>query len=214
MTKHLITIFLAVLLSSHAVCHAQTSKKASKSMTKSEKTGVGYYLWPVFFGGGSFFLSEEGIDVHRPGYVFSGGLTFSIFERHVNFLAYTGNLFLFSDALYSYRAYDGLPQTVNYSIEETTLDVAAGAGFNNLYLGIYTQFPNRTTIRVREWTIEDFDGISRTTSFSFMMGFRMAGDNLGMDLRFLFGQGPGKYLRSSLGDHWLGQVSIGVMAGF
>jgi hypothetical protein len=69
-------------------------------------------------------------------------------------------------------------------------------------------------VRVKEWTIEDFDGISRTPSFSLMCGMRITRKHLGLDVRLLLGQGPGHFLKDSLGDHWLGQLSIGVMGGF
>jgi len=181
---------------------------------KKSKTGMGYYVWPVFFGGGTFFFSEQGLDQHWPGYSLSGGVTFSIFERSVVFYDREGNLFFFADALYSYRAYDGYPETLHYRIEETSADLAAAVGFANFYLGAYVQFPLYATIAVREWTIEDFKGLSRTPSFSLMGGFRIVGNHLGLDARILLGQGPGQFLRKAFGDHWLGQISLGLMAGF
>ena len=209
--KHLILIILMILFSNQADCHAQFLDNMFK---KKSKTGMGYYVWPVFFGGGTFFFSEQGLDEHWPGYSLSGGVTFSIFERSVVFYDREGNLFFFADALYSYRAYDGYPETLHYRIEETTADLAAAVGFANFYLGAYAQFPLYATIAVREWTTEDFDGLSRTPSFSLMGGFRIVGSHLGLDARILLGQGPGQFLRKAFGDHWLGQISLGLMAGF
>ncbi|MCL2206785.1 MAG: hypothetical protein FWB90_01665 [Fibromonadales bacterium] len=209
--KFLVALFFALLLSSQSVCHAQFFDNAFK---KKSKTGVGYYFWPIFFGGGTFFFSEENLDSHPPGYTFSGGVTFSIFERKVNFMEYEGNLFFFADALYSFRAYEGYPQELHYHIEETTMDLAVGVGFNNIYIGALAQLPNYATIKVREWTIEDFKGLSRDPSFSFICGFRIVGDHLGIDIRLLLGQGPGQFLSKAFGDHWLGQLSVGITAGF
>jgi hypothetical protein len=209
--RHLAAILLVVLFSNQTDCHAQFLDNMFK---KKSKTGVGYYVWPIFFGGGTFFFSEQGLDQHWPGYSLSGGITFSILERNVDFYKYNGNLFFFTDALYSYRVYDGYPQSLHYRIEETTADLAAGAGFANFYLGAYIQFPIHAEIRVREWTIEDFKGLSRTPSFSLMGGFRIVGTHLGLDARFLLGQGPGQFLRKAFGDHWLGQISLGFTAGF
>jgi len=209
--KHLIVILFLVLFSNQTDCHAQFLDNVFK---KKSKTGMGYYVWPIFFGGGTFFFSELGLDQHWPGYLLSGGVTFSVLERNVDFYKYNGNLFFFVDALYSYRAYDGYPQSLHYHIEETTADLAAAVGFANFYLGAYAQFPVHAEIRVREWTIEDFKGLSRTPSFSLMGGFRIVGNHLGLDARILLGQGPGQFLRKAFGDHWLGQISLGVTAGF
>jgi len=209
--KHLIVILFLVLFSNQTDCHAQFLDNMFK---KKSKTGVGYYVWPIFFGGGTFFFSEQGPDEHWPGYSLSGGITFSIFERSVVFYDREGNLFFFADALYSYRAYDGFPQSLHYRIEETTADIAAAVGFANFYLGAYAQFPLYATIAVREWTIEDFNGLSRTPSFSLMGGFRIVGDHLGLDARILLGQGPGQFLGKAFGDRWLGQISLGFTAGF
>jgi hypothetical protein len=209
--KCFLAIFLAVLLSNQAVCHAQFADNFFK---KKSKTGVGYYIWPVFFGGGTFFFSEAGLDQHWPGYSLSGGVTFSMFERNVSFQEYQGNLGFFIDALYAYRAYDGFPQGLNYRIEETTADLAAGLSFLDFYLGAYIQLPVHAAIRVREWTIEDFDGLSRTPSFSLMGGARIVGDHIGIDARLLLGQGPGQFLSKAFGDRWLGQLSLGLLAGF
>jgi len=209
--KHIITILFLILFSNQTDCHAQFLDNMFK---KKSKTGMGYYVWPVFFGGGTFFFSEQGLDEHWPGYSLSGGMTFSIFERSVVIYNREGNLFFFADALYSYRAYDGYPETLHYRIEETTADLAAAVGFANFYLGAYAQFPLYAIIAVREWTIEDFDGLSRTPSFSLMGGYRIVGSHLGLDARILLGQGPGQFLRKAFGDHWLGQISLGLMAGF
>jgi len=201
--KYFFAIALAVLLSSNTVCHA--AKKT---------TGTGYYFWPILHGGGTLLASDTEAATSWPGYTFSGGITFSIFERQVNFLEYTGNLFFFTDALYSYRAYNGDTPSLNYRIEETTADFAVGVGFRNIYIGAYAQIPNHITVKVREWTIEDFNGLSRNPSFSFMCGFRIVGDHLGVDARLLMGQGPGQFLRNSFGEYWINQLSLGVMAGF
>jgi hypothetical protein len=210
--KCFLAILFAVLLSNQTVCHAQFLD--NMLFKKKSKTGLGYYVWPIFFGGGTFFFSEAGLDQHWPGYSLSGGVTFAIFERNVSFHKYEGNLGFFADVLYSYRAYDGFPQSLNYRIEESTADLAAGVGFLNFYAGPYVQFPISTRVRVREWTIEDFGGLSRTPSFSFMTGFRIVGNHLGIDARLLLGQGPGQFLRKAFGDHWLGQLSLGFTAGF
>ncbi len=232
-TKFLLAICLAVL-TLQTVCHAeaktQSKEKNSKPQTQSQaqpqsqfamlsmmnkmftrnsKPGLDFDIWPIFMGGGTFFFSEEGPDSHYPGYSLSGGLTSILYEKYIYF---------FIDALYSYRAYEGTPSSdvspVNFRIEETTADLGAAIGYGIFYLGCYVQFPLSTTIRVREWTLDDFSGISRTTSFSGMAGIRITGDHLGIDLRVLLGQGPGQFLKSSLGDHWLGQVSLGFMGGF
>jgi hypothetical protein len=197
--KCLIAILLAI-----SICPAKQSQ-SFLDMIKDSKTGAGYYLWPIFYGGGTFFFSGLGVDDHWPGYALSGGLTFSIYDKDLSF---------FADALYSYRNYDGYPQPSHYHIEETTAAIAAGIGLGTLYLGGYMQFPLYTIGRVKEWTIEDFDGMSRTPSFSLMCGMRITRKHLGLDLRLLLGQGPGQFLKDSLGDHWLGQISLGVMGGF
>jgi|GEM_PF-1909496 len=217
--KLLLAISLAVVLSGCAPSEPKT--KTTKRVVvvhevkevKKEPT-TGHYIWPIFFGSGSFFFSEMGPAFHMPGYGFSGGLTASYFLRDFGALDYRGNLFAFSDLLYSFRSYDGHPQKVKYHIDESTVDLAFGGGFRSTYIGGYLQFPNKATVRVRDWTIEDFRGLDRSTSFSFMFGYRMTAKYMGIDFRFLLGQGPGSFLSSSLGDYWLGQVSVGVMAGF
>jgi hypothetical protein len=198
-----IKCLLAILLA-FSVCSAK-QQQSLMDMLKTSKSGKGYYFWPIFFGGGTFFFSETGLDEHWPGYLLSGGLTLSIYE---------GNISFFSDVLYSYRAYDGFPQLLHYKIDETTADLAIAVGLDGLYVGGYVQFPLTTRLGVREWTMEDFNGLSRTPSFSLMGGIRIAKKNLGLDLRLLLGQGPGQFLSKELGDHWLGQVSLGVMGGF
>jgi hypothetical protein len=199
-----IKCLLAILLAL-SLCPAKQQPQTLIDMLKTSKSSKGYYFWPIFFGGGTAFFSEMGLDEHWPGYSLSGGLTFSIYE---------GNLSFFTDALYSYRAYDGYPQPLHYRIEETTTDLAVGVGLETLYIGGYAQFPLNTKLRVSEWTMEDFNGLSRTPSFSLMCGIRMVKKNVGVDLRLLLGQGPGQFLSNALGDHWLGQISLGVMGGF
>jgi len=219
-SKFLLAICI-ILLMQQTVCGArQTKEKSSKQQgqglpytdlmfTRKPKPGLDLSIWPIFMGGGTFFFSEQGPDTHYPGYSLSGGLTSILHERFI---------FLFIDALYSYRAYDGSPTSnvspVNYRIEETTADLSAAVGYGAFYLGGYMQFPIKTTIRVKEWTLDDFNGISRATSFSAMGGIRMIGNHLGIDIRLLLGQAPGQFLKSSLGDHWLGQISLGIMGGF
>jgi len=204
-TKHLLATCLAILLSHQTICHAKLQKDW-KHQTRQATSLV----WPIFFGGGTFFFTKEGPDSHYPGYALSGGLTFHVNEK--DFID-TMDVFFFTDILYSSRVYDGFPQEVHYSIEENSADLAIGAGFGNLYAGAYLQIPLNTTIKVKEWTIEDFDGLSRSLSFSFMCGMRITGKHLGVDARLLLGQGPGQFLKKSLGDdHWLGQISLGFMA--
>jgi hypothetical protein len=203
-TKHVLAISLAVLLSHQPICHAKLQKDW-KSKTREAAT----LFWPIFFGGGTFFFNKDGLDNHDPGYTLSGGLTFYAKEKNV---IDTIDVFFFIDALYSYRAYEGFPQLLHYRIEETSADLAVGVGFGNLYGGAYIQFPINTMVRVSEWTKEDFEGLSRNPSFSLMCGTRAAWKHFGVDLRLLLGQGPGQFLRKSFGDdHWLGQVSLGLM---
>jgi len=204
-TKHLLAISLAVLLSHQTICHAKLQKD-----WKSKTREFASLVWPIFFGGGTFFFTKTGVDQHYPGYAFSGGLTLYTKEKDV---IDTMDVFFFMDALYSYRAYEGFPQEeFHYRIEETSADMAIGVGFGNLYAGTYIQIPINTTVRVSEWTIEDFEGLSRSPSFSLMGGMRVTGKHLGVDLRILLGQGPGQFLKKSFGDeHWLGQVSLGFM---
>jgi hypothetical protein len=198
--KHLLLI---ILLTFFSLCSAAQS--AFTDLLKNERSSRSFYLWPVFFGGGTFFFSETGFDQQLPGYSFSGGLTFFVYE---------GNISFFTDALYSYRDYEGFPQSAHYRMEESTADLAIAARYEVYYLGGYVQFPLNTSIRVREWTMEDFTGISRSASFSLMGGVRITKKHLGLDLRFLFGQGPGQFLSKGLGDHWLSQISVGIMGGF
>jgi len=197
--KRLFFICFAILLSHQTICHAKSSKSAS-------------IIWPIFFGGGTFFFTPDSVDQHYPGYTFSGGLTLYVDERNINIMDKM-NLFFFIDALYSYRAYDGFPQEVHYRIEENSADLAVGVGSKGFYAGCYIQVPTNTMIRVSEWTMEDFDGLSRNPSISLMGGLRVAGRHLGIDARILLGQGPGQFLRKSFGeDHWLGQITLGIMA--
>jgi hypothetical protein len=201
-----IRCLLTILLAFY-VCSAKEDEQSWKEIFKNTKTGS-YYLWPVFFGGGTFFFTLASIDEHWPGYSLSGGGTFSMNKDKLFFLA---------DALYSYRSYEGFPQYLHYEIGETTADLALAAGYDIYYLGGYVQFPlttKPTKLRVREWTMEDFDGISRSTSFSLMGGARIVKKNFGFDLRLLLGQGPGQFLSKDFGDHWLGQISLGFMGGF
>jgi len=205
--KRLFLIFLAVLLSQQTICYAKTPPKNNWKTKTREFTSI---IWPIFFGGGTFFFNPDGIDSQNPGYALSGGLTFFVKEEDI---IDTTDVFFFVDALYSYRAYDGFPQEVHYKIEENSADIAVGVGFDYFYVGCYIQVPTNTIISVREWTIEDFEGLSRSTSFSLMGGLRAAGKHLGIDLRALLGQGPGQFMKKSLGDdHWLGQISLGLMA--
>ncbi len=212
-TKHLLAIILAVLFSYQSVCYAKNNDKSSEGSAWKSARKVASMVWPVFFGGGTFLFSKEGLDPHYPGYAFSGGLTFLVKEKN---LIDTTDIFCFVDALYSFRDYEGFPNEghadeLHYKIEESSADLAVGIGFGNLYAGGYIQFPINTTIGVREWTMEDFKGLSRTTSFSFMGGMRATGKHLGIDIRLLLGQGPGQFLRKSLGEQWLGQISLGLM---
>lgn len=205
-TKHLLAACFAVLLSLQTVCHAKLHSNDWKSGTRKAAS----LFYPIFFGGGTFFFTQEGVDQHYPGYALSGGLTFHIKEKD---LIDTMDVFFFIDALYSYRAYEGFPQELHYRIEETSTDLAIGVGFEYFYAGGYIQVPVNTMVRVSEWTIEDFEGLSRSPSFSLMGGMRMAGKHFGVDLRLLLGQGPGQFLKKDFGeDHWLGQISLGLMA--
>jgi hypothetical protein len=205
--KCLLAILLALSICYPAGQQPQTliDLLRTSDVFKTSKTGKGYYFWPIFFGGGTFFFSETGLDEHWPGHSLSGGLTFSIYE---------GGLSFFTDVLYSYSVYEGYPQTLHYRISEATADLALAVGLEVFYLGGYAQFPLNTRLRVNEWTMEDFNGLSRTPSFSFMGGARIAKKNFGVDLRLLLGQGPGQFLSKELGDHWLGKISLGVMGGF
>jgi len=186
-----------------AVLTLQTVYAAEK---KSNRT---YSIWPIFFGGGTFFFSGTGPDAHYPGYSFSGGLSASLYTKFATF---------FTDILYSYRAYDGFPELLHYRIEETSGDLAicvAPGALEPFYIGGYIQLiPINTMIRVREWTLDDFNGISRTPSFYIMGGARMMGKRLGVDARLLLGPGPGQFLKREFGDHWLGQISLGITGGF
>jgi len=205
--KHIFLIFLAILLS-QTICHAKAPKNNLKSKTRSFTSMV----WPIVYGGGTFFFNQDGVDEHNPGYTFSGGLTFNVKEKDI---IDTLDVFFFIDALYSYRAYKGFPQEVRYQIKENSADLALGVGFNYFYVGCYIQVPTNTIVKVRDWTIDDFNerDLSRSTSFSLMTGLRGTGKHLGADLRLLLGQGPGQFLNKSFGnDHWLGQISLGLMA--
>jgi len=205
-TKHLLAICLAVLFSHQTICHAA---KSQNNDWKSNTRKAASLVWPIFFGGGTFFFNNRGPDEHYPGYALSGGLTIHLNEKD---LIDTMDVFFFLDALYSFRSYEGFPQELHYQIEESSTDLAAGVGIRNIYIGGYIQFPINTMLKVREWTMEDFDGLSRNPSFSFMAGLRATGKHLGVDLRLLLGQGPGQFLKKSFGEgHWLGQISIGVM---
>jgi hypothetical protein len=203
--KRLFAVCLAVLLSHQTICHAKVQKNSWKTKTREAASIV----WPIVFGSGTFFFTQAGADQHYPGYALSGGLTFYVKEKNV---IDTLDAFFFLDALYSYRAYEGFPQELHYQIKENSADLAVGVGFENIYAGCYVQIPINTMVRVSEWTIEDFDGLSRSPSFSFMGGLRITGNRLGIDARLLLGQGPGQFLRKSFGDeHWLGQISLGLM---
>jgi hypothetical protein len=203
--KYLLFICIAILFPQQAACSTLYGPQSLVEILGQIKPSrAGYYFWPIFFGGGTFFFSNEGLDHHDPGYSLSSGLTFSI---------YKGNMFFLGDALYSYRVYDGFPQSLHYRVEETTADIAAGIGLNIFYAGAYVQFPANAKLGVSEWTIEDFDGISRTPSFSLMCGVRIVEKHFGVDIRLLLGQGPGQFLRKDFGDHWLGQISLGFTAG-
>jgi len=209
-TKHLLAICLVVLFSHQTICYAKVNNdKSNNNGWKSQTRKAASLVWPIFFGGGTFFFNNGGPDEHYPGYALSGGLTFHIEEKD---LIDTIDVFFFIDALYSYRAYDGFPDELHYRIEESSADLAVGVGFEYIYIGGYMQFPMNTIVKVREWTIEDFDGLSRSPSFSFMTGLRATGKHLGVDLRLLLGQGPGQFLKKSFGEgHWLGQISLGLM---
>ena len=205
-TKHLLAaITIAVLLSHQTICHAKTQKDWQYQARQAATL-----VWPIFFGSGTFFFNNSGIDEHYPGYALSGGLTLHVNEK--NFID-TMDVFFFIDALYSRRVYDGFPQEIHYKIEESSMDLAAAVGFGNFYAGGYIQFPVNTMVSVREWTMEDFEGLSRSPSFSLMGGLRVTGKHLGVDARLLLGQGPGQFLKRAFGDeHWLGQISLGIMA--
>ena len=211
-TKHLLAICLAVLFSHQTICYAKVNndKANNDNNWKYNASKAATLVWPIFFGGGTFFFSPiDGLDEHYPGYTFSGGLTIHIYEKD---LIDTTDVFFFLDALYSYRAYEGFPQELHYHIKETSTDLAVGVGFRNLYVGGYIQFPVNTVVKVREWTIEDFEGLSRDPSFSFMGGLRATGKHFGVDIRLLLGQGPGQFLKRTFGEeHWLGQISLGLM---
>jgi hypothetical protein len=202
-----------LLFSQQAVFSAQLDQARHEEpslveiIMQATKGKAGFYICPIFFGGGNILFAEESVDM--AGYALSGGLTSSI---------YKGKLFVFGDALYSYRVLDR-SQDLNYRIEENTADLAVGIGVDAVYIGGYAQFPINTMLKVNEWTIEDFEGISRGPSVSFMLGWRMTlrltkFARMGIDARFLIGQGPGQFLRKSLGDNVLTQISLGVMAGF
>jgi len=189
-----------------AICLAVLSLQTVYAAEK--KIGKTYYVWPIFFGGATFFFSGDGPDAHYPGYSLSGGVSASLATRFATF---------FTDVLYSYRAYDGFPESVHYRIEETSGDLAiAVMPWQPFYVGGYIQlFPINTKIRVKEWTLDDFNGISRSPSFSIMGGARLMGKYFGLDARLLLGPGPGFFLgRRELGDHWIGQISVGITGGF
>ncbi len=208
--KGLLVICL-ILLMQQTVCAAKTTTvtttTTSTSIFQKRTTRPGFHfsVWPIFFGGGTFSFSEQGPDTQIPGYALSGGLTFFVYEQNISF---------FSDVLYSYRAYDGFPQPLNYTIQESTADVALAVAFGTFYIGGYVQFPMSTMIKSSEMTLDEFDGISRSPSFSGMVGMRTMGKHLGFDVRLILGQGPGQFLGKEFGDHWLGQLSVGVTGGF
>ncbi|MDR3000117.1 MAG: hypothetical protein LBU89_02540 [Fibromonadaceae bacterium] len=205
---------LAILLSHQIVCSQNKDKDKlilgnytiDKLLRKRDPNSVlDFSVWPIFYGGGTFFFNEIEIVQHYPGYSLSGGLTFNIYDS---------GIFFFTDALYSYRAYDGYPENIHYRIQENTADLAIGAGLEIFYIGAYAQFPISAKIRVSEWTLDDFDGLSRNPSFSLIGGIRVTGKYLGIDARLLLGQGPGQFLSRAFGESWLGQISIGIMGGF
>jgi len=194
-TKFLFAIFLSVLFSQHGICYAKKTFQFS--------------VWPIFFGGGTFFFTELGPEESYPGYSLSGGATIILDESVMK-----SKITLFADALLSYRAYNDSTENLNYGIRETTADIAIAAGLDGLYAGAYVQFPINAEVRVREWTLDDFSGLSRNPSFSLMGGYRITGKHLGLDARLLLGQGPGQFLKKSFGESWLGQLSLGIMAAF
>jgi hypothetical protein len=213
-TKFLFAIFLATLFLQHGICHAKRPfERFSKTESaKAETTKVEdshkfrFSIWPVVFGGGTFFFTELGPEEKRPGYSISGGTTIILNETIMQSF-----VTLFADALFSYRAYEGL-YNITYDIKETTADFDIAAGIDNWYIGVYSQFPVTTKVKVREWTMNDFGKLSRNPSFSLMGGYRLTGEHLGLDARLLLGQGPGQFLRKAFGDSWLGQISLGIMA--
>jgi hypothetical protein len=214
MRNKCLLLICLLLFSQHNVCYAKiikpekTKKKTEKVETK-DSTKLQFSVWPILFGGGTFFFTELGPEESYPGYSLSGGLTVMLSETITK-----AKITLFADALLSYRAYDGFPEMLNYSIKETTADIAIAAGLDGLYAGTYVQFPINAKVKVHEWTLDDFNGLSRNPSFSLMGGLRMTGKHLGVDARLLLGQGPGQFLKKSFGEHWLGQISLGIMAGF
>jgi hypothetical protein len=205
--KCLFAILIAILLSQQ-ICYAQifSNAKPKANSKKKQESNLHISVWPIFFVCGTFFFTVLGSDEYWPGYSVSGGLTFHVGEGEIAF---------FSDLLYSFRAFDGYPQSVHYRIEEITADISAAVALGTLYVGGYVKFPMNTVIRVNEWTMEDFSGVTSLPSFSLMGGMRIKGKHLGADARLLLGQGPGQYISGgSLGDHWLGQISLGFMFGF
>jgi len=207
-TKFLFAIFLAILFSQHGICHAKKNEPAKTTKTVNFDK-FQFSICPIFFGGGTFFFTELGPEESYPGYSFSGGLTIILDESIIK-----TKITLFADALFSYRAYDGSTEELNYRIRETTADFAIAAGVDNLYVGAYVQFPVKAEVKVHEWTMDDFSGLSRNPSFSLMGGYRITGKHLGLDARLLLGQGPGQFLNESFGEKWLGQLSLGIMAVF
>lgn len=194
-TKFLFAVFFAILFSQHGICHA-----------KKPESEFRFSIWPVIFGSGTFFFTELGPEEKKPGYSVSGGATIILNEPIMQ-----TSVTLFADALLSYRAYDGFSDRITYEISETTADFDLAAGIDNWYIGIYSQFPVSARVKVREWTMDDFKGFSRTPSFSLMGGYRLIGEHLGLDARLLLGQGPGQFLKKAFGESWLGQLSLGVM---
>ncbi|MCL2101293.1 MAG: hypothetical protein FWH22_06220 [Fibromonadales bacterium] len=202
--KYLLAIILAVLFSQQSVYASKFNFDELVRKRKIKDTAE-FSVWPIFYAGGTFFFTELEVEQHYPGYTLSGGLTLNMHYSEILF---------FTDALYSHRAYDGVPGTLNYRIEETSIDLAIGAGLNGLYIGGYAQFPMQAKIRVNEWTWEDFDGLTRNPSLALIGGYRRTGKYLGIDARILLGQGPGQFLRNSFGNNFLGQISLGFMGGF
>jgi hypothetical protein len=173
-----------------------------------------YYIWPIAMGGGTFFFSNFTPDNHPLGYAFSGGMTFSINDSEWD-SKQLSDVSFFLDVLFSQRAYEGFPQEVHYDIEVRTIDVSLAAAFKIFYAGALIAFPVNTNLSVKEWPNADFSEFSIYPAFSFMCGVRIKGKSLGTDLRLLLGQGPGQFISSEFAsDHWLGQIMLGVMAGF
>jgi len=224
--KRILIALFAILFLQQAIY----SKESVPILFKTKKYDTNWSLdiWPVFFGGGNFFYSsEEGFESHWPGYALSGGLTISpyYFTKKMQVMATNEDgttsrknvggeiTFFFADILYSYRNYNGFPQHFDYHIEETSMDFALGLGFLGVYIGSCVQIPLASKITVKDWTLDDFNGLSRSPSFYGIFGYRRAGRFLGVDFRVSIGQGPGHFLSNRFGDRLLTHVSLGIMGG-